>query len=445
MVNAPPMSDRLHRPDRRTTAPEGRSVPRAQLLELAGTLAAVSASTGLAWALFGREALPDVAMVQLLGVVIVAMYTSLRAAILSVILSVLSYDFFFVPPYLSLRVQDGRHVLTFGIMFVVGVVISTLTQRIREQASLARAREERTARLYAMTRELSSARSIDRLGEIATRHLHAFSGGPVVLLVPGAAGELERCAGVDPPAPSGGEEMLFLPLHGSLERVGVLGVSPDPLGGPFDPEQRHVLETFAAQIAGALERARASDEADRARLEIETERLRSSLLSSVSHDLRTPLAVITGAASTLLGEAAVDPVAARDLLSVIREESTRLSRLVGNLLDMTRLTAGATKANLRDAKTYAARGSVTLSDCLGTLVEKNYETLTLWDARRSMYIRNDCPREPSRARITRWTPRTLLRSHRAPVAPGPRRVSGSSLPGAARIAISARSPAPGTG
>jgi two-component system, OmpR family, sensor histidine kinase KdpD len=213
-------------------------------IEIAATLVVLTVSTGGAWVLFGRLSLPDVAMIYLLGVVAVAMRFSLFAAILAAVLSVLSYDFFFVPPYFSFRVDDSKHLVTFAVLFVVGVVISTLTQRIREQASVARARELHSAQLYAMNLELSA------------------------------------------------------------------------------------------------ERARIAEEGEAARVEAETERLRSSLLSSVSHDLRTPLAVITGAATTLLTSAVAAPVQ-RDLLAAIHDESVRLTRLVQNLLDMTRLAAGA--------------------------------------------------------------------------------------------------------
>jgi two-component system sensor histidine kinase KdpD len=138
--------------------------------------------------------------------------------------------------------------------------------------------------------------------------------------------------------------MVFLPLHGAHDgAIGVIGVSPR--GRAFDADQRRTLETFATQIAGAMERARMSNEADAARMQAEAERLRSSLLSSVSHDLRTPLAVITGAASTLLVDGAADRAMEQDLLTMIHEESGHLTRLVTNLLDMTRLAAGVTKAN----------------------------------------------------------------------------------------------------
>jgi two-component system, OmpR family, sensor histidine kinase KdpD len=297
--------------------------------EIAAAVGAVTVSTGVAWILFGHQSLPDVAMAFLLGVVAVAVRRSLGAALLAAVLSVLSYDFFFIPPYLSFTVDDGRHVVTFVVMFVVAALISTLTQRIRRQASDAEVREQRTARLYAMTRELSSARGFDALRAIAIRHVGELCEGEAAILVPGPPGGADA-RGID------------VPLAGAGGRIGVLRVVPGVRGRFDDLEQRATLETFAAQIAGALERARAADEAEEARLEAETERLRSALLSSVSHDLRTPLAVITGAATTLLtGAGAVDAAAQRDLLSAICDESSRLTRLVTNLLDMTRLTAGS--------------------------------------------------------------------------------------------------------
>jgi two-component system sensor histidine kinase KdpD len=134
----------------------------------------------------------------------------------------------------------------------------------------------------------------------------------------------------------------FLLLSGGRGKVGVLGVRPKQPSALVDPQRRQLLETFASQVANALERVMLSEEARRAAVEIETERLRSSLLSSVSHDLRTPLGVITGATSTLLeDEATLDPVTRRDLLETAHEEAERLNRLVRNLLDMTRLASGA--------------------------------------------------------------------------------------------------------
>jgi two-component system sensor histidine kinase KdpD len=139
-----------------------------------------------------------------------------------------------------------------------------------------------------------------------------------------------------------GAGALYVPLLGSRGTVGVLGLRPEDPRPLQAPERLHQLETFASQTALALERARLAEEAERAQVHAETERLRNSLLSSVSHDLRTPLASITGAASTLLeGEARLDPATRRDLLEALHEEADRLTRLVQNLLEMTRLEAGA--------------------------------------------------------------------------------------------------------
>jgi two-component system sensor histidine kinase KdpD len=138
-----------------------------------------------------------------------------------------------------------------------------------------------------------------------------------------------------------GAAALYVPLVGSRGAVGVLGVKPAEAHTFDNPEQLHLLEAFANQTALAIERAVLAEEAQAVQLRMETERLRSSLLSSVSHDLRTPLAVITGSASTLLESgAALDATVERDLLQTIREEAERLNRLVQNLLEMTRLEAG---------------------------------------------------------------------------------------------------------
>jgi two-component system sensor histidine kinase KdpD len=139
-----------------------------------------------------------------------------------------------------------------------------------------------------------------------------------------------------------GASGLFVPLSTSHGRLGVLAVIPRDRARFSDPEERRFVEAFAAQMGVAVERTQLAEENARARLESERERLRSALLSSVSHDLRTPLGVIEGSASTLLDEgAALDAATRRDLIQTIREESERLGRRVRDLLDMTRLEAGA--------------------------------------------------------------------------------------------------------
>jgi two-component system sensor histidine kinase KdpD len=359
--------------DRESSAP--RSAPPPPLPGVEGTpwadfaaaMLVVAIATALAWLLFGRTELADIVMAYVFGIVLVAMRFGFGPSILAAVLSVLSLDFFFVPPYFSFSVTDLRHIVTFAVMFVVAVVISRLTHRIREQADTARERDLRSMRLYAMSRELAATSAGEEVLRIATKHLGEAFDAEVCVLLPGVDGKLatesraqatfvlarndrgviewvwthEKTAGLGTDTlPSASAR--FLLLSGGRGKVGVLGVRPKQPSALVDPQRRQLLETFASQVANALERVMLSEEARRAAVEIETERLRSSLLSSVSHDLRTPLGVITGATSTLLqDEATLDAATRRDLLETAHEEAERLNRLVRNLLDMTRLASGA--------------------------------------------------------------------------------------------------------
>jgi len=325
---------------------------------------AVAVATMFADLIFGRSQLSDVVMVYLLVIVMVSMRLGYGPSILAAVLSVAALDFTFVPPYLSFAVADRRRVVTFAVMFAVALVISSLTQLVRNQGSAARQRERRTALLYAMSRELAGTLGIDTMLVIASRHLHdAFDAGVVVFL-PRSSDRLEvairsegtfdakehaiadwvwgheRSAGLGTESfPSA--TTFFLLLRGSRDKVGILGVRPGHERRFADPEQRLLLDALAAQIGSALERGQLAEAAQRAQVEIETERLRSSLLSSISHDLRTPLGVITGATSTLLqDEEVLIPEARLELLESAHEEAERLNRLVGNLLDMTRVASG---------------------------------------------------------------------------------------------------------
>jgi two-component system sensor histidine kinase KdpD len=280
------------------------------------------------------------------------------------VLSVAAFDFFFVPPEFTFAVSDVRYLLTFLVMLIVGVVISGLTVRTRAQAEAAHHREQRTAALYAMSRELAGARGVDALLGIAVRHVAEVFHSQVVMLLPGGDGLLASWSGgqfeveandlgvgrwvYEHRQPAGlgtatlpGASALYVPLTGSAGAVGVLGVRPADRHAMEEPERLHQLETFASQTALALERARLAEEAQAAQVRIETEQLRNSLLSSVSHDLRTPLATITGAASTLLQDGArLDDDTRQGLLDSVHEEAERLNRLVQNLLEMTRLESG---------------------------------------------------------------------------------------------------------
>jgi two-component system sensor histidine kinase KdpD len=279
-------------------------------------------------------------------------------------------------------------------------VISGLTQRIRAQGDAARERENRTASLYAMSRELAASASAETLYAIAVRHLADVFECAVAILVPGPGGltvaftgdlafrpdekELavaewawthERSAGLSTDTlPSA--QALYVPLRSGPTRVGVVGIRPlDPrrLADPRAHEWRQLLETFLGQIATAFERATLALAAQRAEVQIETEQLKNSLLSSVSHDLRTPLAVITGSAATLADDG-LDAGTRRDLLATIQEEGDRLNRLVRNLLDMTRLEGGAlvVKKEWQDVEEVIGSALTRLEESLrGRPVETN--------------------------------------------------------------------------
>jgi two-component system sensor histidine kinase KdpD len=246
-------------------------------------------------------------------------------------------------------------------------MIGHLTIRIRWHAEAARQRERRTASLYALSRELAGTRGVPGILQAAVRHIAEVFPSQIVVLLPDSTGHLvpqtdlpgrfevdtselavgqwvhdhTQMAGLGT-ATLPGAKALYLPLTASRGTLGVLGARPADPHALETPEQLHQLETFANQTALALERAQLADEAQRAEIRAETERMRSSLLSSVSHDLRTPLASITGAASSLLEtRAALDTPTSRELLETIQEESERLSRLVNNLLQMTRVESGA--------------------------------------------------------------------------------------------------------
>jgi two-component system sensor histidine kinase KdpD len=337
-----------------------------------GQAAGIAAvSTAVAWAMFPYFAPANLIMVYLLGTVLTAARLGRGPAILASVLSVAAFDFFFVAPYLSFAVSDTEYIVTFVVMLGLAVLISTLTARIRGQAEAARQRERRTAALYAMTRDLVSQRGLDELLRAATRHIAEVFGSRVVVFLPDRDGRLVRRAGelapgTDEASEHGvaqwvqdhgqmagrgsptlpGARALYVPLPASRGTVGVLGVEP-PAGEVLGtPEQLHLLETFAAQTALAIERVALVDEAQQARLRSETERLRNSLLSAVSHDLRTPLATITGSASALVeGEATLDPATRRELAQAIEDEADRLNRLVHNLLEMTRLESGGIRVH----------------------------------------------------------------------------------------------------
>lgn len=338
---------------------------RAARADYAWAAALVGVTTGVA--ALGRSALnlPDLEMLYLLAVMVTAVWFGRGPALLAAALAVATYDFLFVEPLLSFAASDGRYLLTFAMMLAVGVVMSELASRLRERGRDAVAREERTAALYGLTRELATTESAAEIGAIVARHAVESLAVQAFVLVPGPDAALTALGAAPEGAVPGeselgvarwtdehqeaagagtdtlpGAKVLCVPLRAGASRVGVLALAPRDEGS-LGAEQRAFLDVFGRQAAISLERARLSREAKQAELRARTEEMHASLLSSVSHDLRTPLAVITGAATSLRGAPLLDEPTRAELVDAIVDEAERMERLVTNILDMTRLESGA--------------------------------------------------------------------------------------------------------
>jgi two-component system sensor histidine kinase KdpD len=335
----------------------------------------------------------NLVMFFLLVVVVSAVYLGRGPSLLVAFLSVLAFDFFFVPPFLTFAVSDTEYILTFIVLFVVGLVISELTTRVREQAEVAQRREADTATLYALSRDLSIAEGLDEVIQAITENVSETFGREAIIFLPGR----NDSEGLKPylPSPSfildsneaavaawsfqhgqpagrgtdtlSAADSRYLPLKTSNGVVGVLGVRPKASGSNLTPDQRRLLGVFASQAALAIEHAQLAEQAQLMQLLQATERLQTALLNSISHDLRTPLVSVTGALSSLVeGGPEIDPVIRQALVENALEEANRMNHLVGNLLNMTRLEAGAMQV-------VSQPGDV--QDAIGTALENLGERL----------------------------------------------------------------------
>ncbi|GFE58025.1 sensor histidine kinase KdpD [Geobacter sp. AOG1] len=339
----------------------------------------------------------NLVMIYLLAVVLAATRLGLRPAILTAFLSVMAFDFFFVPPRFTFAVADTQYLLTFIALFTVGVVISTLVSQARERAEAIRVREVQTASLYYLSRDLAAAVSIQSILEAIHKNIRDSLDACVAILL--AEGErlevktasehlqldMKELAVADwafrnhQPAGRGTEtlgsaDLLYLPLQTTAGVLGVLGVKLTDDAGYGFPEQRRLLQAFAAQATLAIERVQLVKQAEHAQILQAREGLERALLNSISHDLRTPLVTITGALDTLMDKGyKLDGEARKELLDTAREEAERLNRFVGNLLDMTRLEAG--RVDLRkeqsDIQDLVGCALVALDKQIGT---RNVET-----------------------------------------------------------------------
>ena len=322
--------------------------------------------SAVAFALYPRFELANLVMVYLLGVTVAGLRFGRGPSVLTALLNVAAFDFFFVPPRFTFAIADVQYVVTFLVMLIVALVIANLVASVRQQTRVAGARERRTALLYAMSRELAATRGISSIARVAVRHVAETFQSRATILLPDGNGQLRypgdsplersyrsadlavaqwvtdhgREAGLGSdtlPAAAG----LYIPLGDDRQRLGVLAVLPSNPRRVLLPEQRHLLETFAGQVGLAIERANLAESAEAAGLATERESLRNTLLASISHDLRTPLSVIAGAGSTLAEHGAKLEEATRSSLArSIETKAREMSDLVSNVLDLVRFESG---------------------------------------------------------------------------------------------------------
>jgi len=334
----------------------------------------------------------NVALVFLTAVLASSVMYGLWPALAACIVSALAYNFFFIPPYYTFTIADPENVVALFFFVVVAAVAGNLTARVRAQGVVARERAKATEDLYLFARKLAGVFTLDDLLWAAAYQFAQMLKARVVILLPEGESVSVR-AGYPPEdmlddddvaaakwvwehgAPAGrgadtlpGGKWLFLPMRTGRGVVGVVGLDNGKQGPLLSPDQRRLFDALADQAALAIERINLAEDIDRNRLSAETERLRSALLTSISHDLRTPLASILGAASSLKAyEASLDKAAKAELLGSILEESERLNRFIANLLDMTRLESGAIAPNLE---------LIDLSDVVGSALHRAGKVLT---------------------------------------------------------------------
>lgn len=344
--------------------PSRRPMPFSGYLK---SLALVAAATLVCELVRPYIAPTNMVMAYLLAVVLAAVRLGLKPAILTAFAGVLAFDFFFVPPRLTFVVANTEYLITFAALFIVGVVISKLVATARERAEMVREREVQTTSLYHLSRDLAVAADITTILEAAVRNVAESLDARVALIFPegeylaikaasqGLRLDMKELAvarwvlrnsqsaglGTDNLR---GSFLLYLPLQTTRSVLGVLGIRLEDDQGYSSPQARRLLDAFAAQTAMALERVQLSQEAEQAQILKARENLERALLNSVSHDLRTPLVSITGALGTLRekGER-LNEKSRNELIDAAWEESERLNRYVGNLLDMSRLEAGELK------------------------------------------------------------------------------------------------------
>ncbi len=334
----------------------------------------VAAASSIGMALLATPLLPyfdlaNIAMLFLLVVLLVAVRYGRGPSVLATCLCVASFDFFFVPPRFSFAISDLQYAITFAVMLAVGLITGHLTAGLRFQARVASYREARARALYEFAREMSGVLQAEQVFDITARFVQSTFNAKATLLVPDAEGRLQLPPGaVAPPALDQGvaqwafdhaesaglgtgtlpaSPLFYMPLVAPMRTRGVLAIEPAQRRWILIPEQRQHLDTFAALAAIALERVHYVDVAQDALVNMESERLRNSLLAALSHDLRTPLTSLVGLSESLAGSRPALSEQQLELANFLHAEALRMSALVANLLDMARIESGELKFNLQ--------------------------------------------------------------------------------------------------
>jgi two-component system sensor histidine kinase KdpD len=350
-----------------------RTADRAERFDLGRYIAAlliVAAALGLSEAIEPWLGIENVDLVFLTAVVSVAIRYGLLPSLVASVAASLCYNFFFLPPIYTFTITDPTNVVAFFFFIVMAIIVSNVASRVRTQAFVAVSRARTTESLYAFSRKLAGAGTLDDVLWATAYQAALMLKVRVVLLLPENdaiavkagyppedtldeadlaaakwAWQSNRSAGRGSDTLPGAKR-LFLPMHTGRGAVGVVGLDSDKSGPLLTPDGRRLLDALMDQAALAVERVRLVEDLDRAKRAAEADRLRSALLTSISHDLKTPLAGILGAASTLRGlSGALDGAAKADLVATIIDEAERLNRFIANLLDMTKLESGAIVPN----------------------------------------------------------------------------------------------------
>jgi two-component system, OmpR family, sensor histidine kinase KdpD len=317
--------------------------------------------------IFGIE---NVDLVFLTAVVTVAVRFGLLPSILASVAASLSYNFFFLPPIYTFTITDPTNVAAFFFFMLIAILVSNVAARVRTQAVSAIGRVRTTESLYAFSRKLAGTATLDDVLWATAYQIALMLKVRVVLLLPengvltvktgyppedeldkadlaaaNWAWDNDRAAGRGSDTLPGAKR-LFLPMRTGRGPIGVIGIDDDKTGPLLTPDQRRLLDALVDQGALAIERVLLVEDMDRVKRTVESDRLRSALLTSISHDLKTPLASVLGAASTMRDlSSGLSDAEKRDLLATVIDESERLNRFIANLLDMTKLESGAVKPN----------------------------------------------------------------------------------------------------